>query len=118
MTTQYIALLIPFGGMALGGWIAYIAISASNRENMAMIEAGMDPRKHELKKKRFSKLRMALLMICVPIGILIGQSVGESIGMEEDSASIVFAFLFGGIGLAIAYFITKDQFEKEDSEDQ
>ena len=114
MDVEYIAILIPFAGMALGGWIAYIAITADHRENMAMIEAGLNPKKEEEKKKSHNKLRTALLLICVPIGIILGRLIAPGIGMEVKHGAIVFAFLFGGIGLALSYYLQKNR-EKQNS---
>ncbi|MBN4071212.1 hypothetical protein JYT72_01755 [Crocinitomix catalasitica] len=108
---EYLALLIPYAGMILGGVIAYTAIMASHRQKIAMIEAGMNPVKEEakaeLKNKKYSRLRTALLFVFVPTGILLGQLLYDDLDMERSVASMVFAFLFGGIAMATAYFINR-----------
>lgn len=97
------AIVIVMVGCAMIFGIVYITITANNRENMAMIEAGMNP--DDSKTKRHSKLRTALLLFLVPIGILIGNSTHRFFGMHAEPAAIVFAFLFGGIALTATYFI-------------
>lgn len=111
MALEYIGIMIPFAGMALGGWIAYIAITSEHKQNMAMIEAGMNPKEEEAKKKHRNRLRNALLFIFVPIGIVVGQMVNDWVGMTNTNSAIVFAFLGGGIALAGAYFINQDEEE-------
>ncbi len=113
MAVEYIAILIPFAGMALGGWIAYIAITASHRENIAMIEAGMNPKEREEKKKEGNKWRWALILIFVPIGIIFGRLMAEPFGLEMKDGSIVFAFMFGGIGLAVSHFFQPKKEEEK-----
>jgi uncharacterized membrane protein len=115
MDIEYIAILIPFAGMALGGWIAYIAITASHRENMAMIEAGMNPKKEEEKKKVRNNVRNAMLLICVPIGVLVGRLMAEPFNLEPQHGAVVFAFLFGGIALISAHYLKEN---KEDNENK
>lgn len=100
-------ILIPLAGIAMIFGIVYIVISANNKENMAMIEAGMNPRSP--KAKGHSKLRNALLAFTVPIGILIGNLTHELFGMDAEPAAVVFAFLFGGLGLVATYFIERTQ---------
>lgn len=98
------AVLIVFAGCAMIFGIVYVTATASNRENMAMIEAGMNPRK--TKSTQHSKLRIALLLFFVPIGILIGNLTHNFFGMDAEPAAVVFAFLFGGIAMTGTYFIT------------
>ncbi len=98
-----IEILIPICGMALTFGIVYLAITASNREKMAMIEKGMDPIKS--KRQSHSKLRFAMLAIFVPIGILVGHTCADMIDMRSKMAALIFAFLFGGIGLIITHLI-------------
>ncbi len=107
--------LIPIAGCAMIFGIVYVVITASNRENMAMIEAGMNPKGH--KANRHSKLRIALLAFMVPIGILVGNLTHSIFGMDAEPAAVVFAFLFGGIALTATYFIQEDRMRKYGEEE-
>ena len=121
---EELALLIPYAGMILGGFIAYTAISSSHKQKMAMIEAGMNPVK-EVKKaeqhgKKYNRLRTALLFVLVPCGILIGQVFFEDLGMKRSIDSLIFAFLFGGIAMFAAWWISRNDPEPnfDDDNDQ
>ena len=102
-----IPIVIPIALFAMVFGIVYIVIAANNKENMAMIQAGMNPK--EPKSRQHSKLRFALLAITVPIGILLGNLTYDIFGMDPEPAAVVFAFLFGGIGLTATYFIEAAQ---------
>ncbi|NOQ71035.1 MAG: hypothetical protein GQ574_03475 [Crocinitomix sp.] len=102
--------LIPIAGCAMIFGIVYVVITANNRENMAMIEAGMNPKGH--KTNRHSRLRIALLLFMVPIGILVGNFIHNLFGMDAEPAAVVFAFLFGGLALTATYFIEDARMRK------
>ena len=107
-------LFIPIALFMMIFGIVYITITSRNKENMAMIESGMDPRKEF--KKPHSKLRIALLMVAVPIGILVGNLIYPVFGMDPEPCAVVCSFLFGGIALVATYFIESSNeklFEEE-----
>lgn len=98
-------ILIPLAGCAMIFGIVYVAVTANNRENMAMIQQGMNPK--ESTNKRHSKLRIALLMTFVPIGILVGNLVHAHFGIDAEPAAVVFSFLMGGLALVATYLIER-----------
>ena len=98
-----IHLIIPIAGMAMVFGIVYLGVTANNREKMAMIAAGMNP--EDPKIKSHSRLRIALLMIAIPIGILVGNLIHTAFGLDAEPAAVVFSFLFGGLALTATYFI-------------
>ena len=53
-------IIIPLAAFAMVFGIVYLAITSTNRKELAMIEAGMNPNKSE---KRHSKIRFGLLAI-------------------------------------------------------
>lgn len=108
-------MLIPISGCAMIFGIVYVVITANNRENMAMIEAGMNPKGH--KTNRHSRLRIALLLFMVPIGILIGNIGHRLFGMDPEPAAVVFAFLCGGLALTATYFIEENRMRKYGEEE-
>ncbi len=106
-----ISLIVIF--LAMFGTI-YVIVSAWNRREIAMIEAGMNPKRR--KERKHAQLRIALLMIFVPIGILVGNLTHGLFNMDAEPAAIIFSFLFGGIALAGTYFIEHSKvisFEEE-----
>lgn len=96
-------ILIPLGGIAMIFGIVYVVVTANHRENMAMIEMGINPK--EKNTKKHNNLRNSLLLLLVPIGILVGNYVHGFFGMDPSPAAVLFAFLFGGIALVATYFI-------------
>ena len=90
--------------------IVYIAIVSSHRQNMAMIEAGLNPKEEE---EKHNKLRNGLLILFVPIGILLGNMGHGLFGMAAETAAVVFAFLFGGLAMVLAYFIEDKKNNRE-----
>lgn len=96
-------LIIPLAGTAMIFGIVYVVTTANHRENMAMIESGINPKANSSKKH--NTLRNALLLVLVPVGILVGNLVHKFFGMDPEPAAVLFAFLFGGVGLVATYFI-------------
>lgn len=106
-------ILVPFFGCAMIFGIVYVTMTANHRENMAMIAQGMNPK--ESNSKSHSKLRIALLLFFVPIGILIGNLVHEFFGLDAEPAAVVFSFFMGGFALVATYFI--ERFAKQTDEE-
>jgi len=98
-------ILVPLFGCAMIFGIVYVVMTANHRENMAMIGQGINPK--ESTGKSHSKLRIALLMAFVPIGILAGNLVHDFFGLDAEPAAVVFAFLMGGLALIATYFIER-----------
>ncbi len=103
---QAVEIIVPLGAFAMVFGIVYIVITATHREKMAMIEAGMNPK--ESNSKNHSKIRNGLLFIMVPLGVIIGNLLSTKVDMlGNGEMGLIFAFLFGGIGLTAAYFLEK-----------
>lgn len=84
-----------------------------NQERMAMIDKGLSPA--DLKKPKeegFGTLKFSLLLMGVGLGFLVGYFIDSNTRMDEMSYFSML-FLFGGIGLAIAYTIQKKRIDKE-----
>ena len=77
-----------------------------NMERMAMIEKGVGPDFLNLRKgdgPSFS-LRASLLLMGVGLGLLMGYFLDSTFGMEEV-AYFSMVFIFGGLGLGVAYML-------------
>lgn len=112
-----IALLIPIFS-TLGFFLLIFGIVyLRNREKMAMIERGMDPRmKTDNSGARNYVLTAGMLMIGGGIGLFLAFILDWSmLENERDGTAIYFAMiaLFGGLGLVAAYAIEKKQEKAE-----
>lgn len=89
--------------------IFYLYFSSRNKERMALIEKGADasifygPRTEGSGKW---VLTVGILAIGISVGVLVGYLL-ESAGMDDDTAYPASIFLFGGVGLVVAYFLSK-----------
>ena len=112
-----IPILVPSGMFALIFGIFYL----KNKERMAMIERGMDPRT-DLPKPRQSNpaLTFGLLLIGSGLGLflafMLNQWVFTDHGRIVDSPAVYFALIavFGGLGLFTAYLIEKKSSQKKE----
>jgi hypothetical protein len=99
--------IVPVVFFALVFGIVYLAISARNKERMALIEKGADASIFYTGKKSGARkwiLTLGIFAIGVALGVLTGNLL-ESSGMKEEVAYTGSIFLFGGAALVAAYFI-------------
>ena len=106
MLEEILIPLIIFG--AVFG-IVFVVISARNRERMAMIEKGVNPKDFMVQRKLsvYSILKWALLLVGVGLGLFLGSVMDTYTALPQEPAYIGCALLFGGLGLAIAFLIQK-----------
>jgi hypothetical protein len=113
-----IPILVPISMFAMVFGIVYLR----NRERMAMIERGMDPRLNKPKTSGYNTytLTWGLLLIGAGIGLflayLLDVSVFAPLGRSgEDNPAVYFALIaiFGGSGLFLSYRIEKKDAQKE-----
>lgn len=100
-------IIIPVVFFALVFGIVYIAIAARNKERMALIEKGADVSIfHSERKPGTGKwiLTLGIFIIGAAIGVLVGYLL-ETAGMDAAVAFVSSIFIFGGVGLVLAYFI-------------
>ncbi len=102
-------ILIPLIVMATLFGIVFVVITARNRERMAMIEKGVNPRDFLAPQKNQSHgvLKWALLLVGLGFGLFIGSILETYTRINEEPAYFASALFFGGIGLAIAYLIVR-----------
>ncbi|MGK7391997.1 MAG: DUF6249 domain-containing protein [Candidatus Cyclobacteriaceae bacterium M2_1C_046] len=85
-----------------------------NQERMAMIDKGLSPDDFKKSKEQgFGTLKFALLLMGIGLGFLMGNILGSYTDMRDNIAYFSMLFLFGGIGLIIAYVIQRKQTDKE-----
>jgi hypothetical protein len=114
------------GVAALGVMIPIVAIVGAflmiiylrkyqNSERMAMIEKGMSPEFLNIRGEHNPSLslRASLLFIGVGLGLLMGYFLDVRFKMEEV-AYFSMIFIFGGVGLGIAYLIEEKKLKEKD----
>ncbi|WP_276484603.1 DUF6249 domain-containing protein [Paraflavitalea pollutisoli] len=91
------------------------------RENMAMIEKGLDPKLNRNRPAPFVNLKWGLLMVGAGIGLAVAFILGEYVlnatnkwGERMDDGRITFLYfaliaIGGGIGLIFSYKIEKKE---------
>lgn len=101
-----VPILLGLGLLATIFGIRYL----QNKENMLMIQNGMDPGMQKPKTQPFTTLKASLLLIGSGIGLFLAYILDNTSGSNENPA-IYFALiaLFGGLGLFISYLIEKKE---------
>ena len=102
-------ILIPitlFGGaFAMTFGIVYL----KTRENLAMIEKGMNPKEHLNRPAPYRNLKWGLLLIGAGIGLLVAYLLDNYVFLRTDNEAIYFALIGigGGLGLISSYKVEK-----------
>jgi hypothetical protein len=108
---------LTFFGMIFG--IFYFR----NRENMAMIERGINPRSTKIAPKPFVSLKYGLLLCGAGLGLFLAFLLNEYINNHgaagRDLPQIYFSLiaLFGGLGLVLSYRIEKKEWLDKKNDD-
>lgn len=106
MSEGIIALLIPIS-VSLGAFLMIWGIRyLENKENMAMIERGMEPKTNRRQADPSRTLRNSLMFIGAGLGLLLAIVITRLVPMSEEASSGVFFALiaiFGGAGMLAAY---------------
>ncbi len=111
MEVAVIGTLIPII-ISIGVFITVIYIRKfQNLERMAIIDKGMDPAIFKKESSTAPTLRMALLLIGAGSGLLFGYFLDRAWDMQEV-AYFSMIFIFGGIGLGLAYLIEEKKMKK------
>lgn len=93
-------------------------LSTRNRERLALIEKGVDASLFATKGTKFSIakfiLNIALLFMGIGVGIFLGQYLSEVLDMRNDALIPSMLFIFGGLGLVVGFFVTRNLEKKEE----
>ncbi len=105
MDVAVIGTLIPII-LGLGFFVVVVYIRKfNNMERMAIIDKGLSPDLFKKDRNQSdSSLRFALLLIGSGIGLLFGYWLDRTFDMEAVGYFSML-FIFGGLGLGIAYLI-------------
>ncbi len=116
-------ILVPIsiflGAFAMTFGIRYLV----NKEKMALIERGMDPRINRTSAgKPYLSLKFGLLMVGLGIGLLVALFIVRGVFSSDmtkaeqgQAVAIYFGFvgIFGGLGLITSFLIEKKAIEKD-----
>jgi hypothetical protein len=109
----FIPILLGLGAFAMVFGLRYLR----NKENMAMIEKGMDPKLNQKSPSPFVNLKWGLLLVGAGIGLFAAYMIdrfgmsGGDFRHHNGEEAIYFALIGigGGIGLIMSYKIEKKE---------
>jgi hypothetical protein len=98
------------GGFAMIFGIVYL----KTRENMAMIEKGMNPKRHANLPAPFGSLKLGLLLLGAGFGLLLAYIIDHNITSSHEPEPIYFALIAigGGLGLIGSYAMEKKEWDR------
>jgi len=111
MNEDFLIVLIIFA--AIFG-IVFVLTQARNRERMAMIDKGVNPKDFmtDRRPNSYGVLKWALLLVGIGFGLFIGSVLEAYTSIQEEPAYFASALFFGGAGLFAAFLIAKKAEEK------
>ena len=103
-----IPILVPLGFFALIFGIIYM----NKRENLAMIEKGLNPKEWANRPVPYKNLKWGLLLVGAGIGLFLAYILHEHVlKIDDDNPAIYFSLIAigGGLGLISSYRIEKKE---------
>jgi hypothetical protein len=87
-----------------------------NKERMALIERGINPKEGQSAPKPFISLKIGLLLMGLGFGLLIALFTVLTAKINGDESAAVYfgcVLIFGGLGLIISYVIEKKWLDQQ-----
>ena len=102
-----IPILVPLGAFAMVFGIVYLR----TRQNMAMIEKGLNPKEFANRPAPYTNLKNGLLFLGAGIGLAIAYFLTQYVLHDDENPALWFAFIAigGGLGLISSYKIEKKE---------
>lgn len=87
--------------------VFYIFITTRNKERMAMIEKGADPKLFQSVRRSsgYAVFKWGLFMIGLALGILTGALFEHFSELQPEPLYFSMILIFGGLGLVLAYLL-------------
>lgn len=106
--------LIPITLFAGGFAMIFGVVYLKTRENMAMIEKGMNPRRYANLPAPFRSLKLGLLLAGAGVGLFLAYIIDHNTTNPHDPAPVYFSLLAigGGLGLIGSYAMEKKEWER------
>jgi hypothetical protein len=101
-----VEIFVPIALFASIFGIVWIAVSARNKERLALIEKGLDSSIFKQLGQthwRYGALKFGLLAIGIGVGLVIANILDVNGIMDNEVAYFAMIFIFGGIGLLSYY---------------
>ena len=92
-----IPILVPLGCFAMVFGLVYL----KSRENMAMIERGMNPKEFANRLAPYRNLKNGLLLLGAGIGLALAYFITQYVLHDEENPALWFAFIGIGGGIEI-----------------
>ena len=107
-------IFVPIGFFLAIFAILYVYWTTRSKERLALIDKGADATIFKSRPSKYALLKWGIFLIGAAIGVISGEAVSN----VEDEVVAFFSmiFLFGGIGLIVAYFITRKLAAREEVE--
>ena len=102
-----IPIMVPLGFFALIFGIVYM----NKKENLAMLEKGMNPKLFANRPAPYKNLKWGLLLVGAGIGLLLAYFLTEYVTHDRENPALYFALIAigGGLGLISSYRIEKKE---------
>jgi hypothetical protein len=107
-TEMLTAILIPLGAFAMVFGIFYLR----TRENLAMLEKGMNPKRYANLPAPFRSLKTGLLLLGAGLGLLIAHIISNNMsGRDHEAIYFSLIAIGGGLGLIGSYAMEKKEYD-------
>ncbi len=108
-TTEMLpAILIPLGAFAMVFGIFYLR----TRENLAMLEKGMNPKRYANLPAPFRSLKTGLLLLGAGVGLLLAHIISNNMsGRDHEAIYFSLIAIGGGLGLIGSYAMEKKEYD-------
>jgi Trk-type K+ transport system membrane component len=106
-----LAIMFIFGVVPVSTFLMIWGIRyLENKENMAMIERGMDPKEHKLNRRLnpSKTLKDSLLFVGAGLGLLLAIVLSKALSMDGPGLYFALIAIFGGLGLLGAYLYERN----------
>ncbi len=104
-------LFVPIGFFLAIFAILYVYWTTRTKERLALIDKGADANIFKTEPSKYALLKWGIFLIGAAVGVISGYALSTLI--NEVVAFFSMIFLFGGIGLIAAHFITRKLSAKE-----
>ena len=115
-TVMLVAVLIPLGFFTMIFGIVYM----HKRENLAMIERGMNPKEFANRPAPYKNLKWGLLLLGAGAGLMLAYFITQYMLKDHEDPALWFAFIAmgGGFGLVSSYRIEKKELLDKEKREQ
>jgi hypothetical protein len=114
---EFLIVLAPLGLFAMIFGIVYL----KTKENMAMIEKGMNPKSHHPRPAAYRNLKAGAVLIGAGVGLLLAYIISTNmVNRGHDDTPIFFSLIGigGGLGLIASYKIEKKELVSRNDTDR